>query len=351
MIKKDQRTEDEYYVKEAQNGNQEALEYLFKKYHNLAFYIALKICHCDADAEDIVQESFIEIHRSIHKLKEPKFFKAWLNKVVFSKSTKLFRKNRDISLSDDDYLMMTQNQEERRYLLPMEEMNFNSDREVLLHFLDQLPDKLRVSLYLMYFEQMSVKEISFVLEIPEGTVKSRISTAKTELKTMIRRYERDENVKLDFHAHSLEAALTVAFLHEFGQVCPLGIAGTAFHSGYKSLSIHPAGLAALTVCILTGGIFAYGALTQSNHSSQQEETIVTSQALHTFEPVMFQGEIITTAREAYKALVTTAHCHVEIEPLDEGLQNEMKNVYRSLKKTGGIYYEILVNRHYADMFE
>ena len=56
MIKKDQRTEDEYYVKEAQNGNQEALEYLFKKYHNLAFYIALKICHCDADAEDIVQE-------------------------------------------------------------------------------------------------------------------------------------------------------------------------------------------------------------------------------------------------------------------------------------------------------
>ncbi len=66
---------------------------------------------------------------------------------------------------------------------------------------------------------------------------------------------------------------------------------------------------------------------------------------------MFRGEIITTAREAYKALVTTAHCHVEIEPLDEGLQNEMKNVYRSLKKTGGIYYEILVNRHYADMFE
>ncbi len=277
MIKKDQRTEDEYYVKEAQNGNQEALEYLFKKYHNLAFYIALKICHCDADAEDIVQESFIEIHRSIHKLKEPKFFKAWLNKVVFSKSTKLFRKNRDISLSDDDYLMMTQNQEERRYLLPMEEMNFNSDREVLLHFLDQL----RVSLYLMYFEQMSVKEISFVLEIPEGTVKSRISTAKTELKTMIRRYERDENVKLDFHAHSLEAALTVAFLHEFGQVCPLGIAGTAFHSGYKSLSIHPAGLAALTVCILTGGIFAYGALTQSiTHRNRKKPSLPVRRCIH-----------------------------------------------------------------------
>lgn len=349
MIKKDQGFADEYYVKQAQNGDQDALEYLFKKYHNLAFYIALKICHCDADAEDIVQESFIEIHRSIHKLKEPKFFKAWLNKVVFSKSTKLFRQNKDITLSDQDYLMMSQSKEDRRYLLPMEEMKFKTDREVLLHFLDQLPDKLRVSLYLMYFEQMSVKEIAFILDIPEGTVKSRVSTAKSELKTMISSYEHDENIKLDFHAHSLEAALGAAFLSEFHRAFPQSI---SFHHAYKSFPIHPAVLALLTACAVGGGIFAYDALSHPNSSTTHEETeLITNQALHTFDPVMFQGETISTAREAYESLVTTAHCHIEIKELDEDVQNEMKNVYRSLKKTGGIYYEILAHRHYADMFE
>lgn len=347
MMKKEQRFDDEHYVKKAQSGDQDALEYLFKKYHNLAFYIALKICHCDADAEDIVQESFIEIHRSIHNLKEPKFFKAWLNKVVFSKSTKLFRQNKDVVLSDQDYLMMTQNQEDRRYLLPLAEMNFQSDRDVLLHFLDQLPEKLRVSLYLMYFEQMSVKEIAFALEIPEGTVKSRVSTAKSELKTMIRRYERDENIKLDFHAHTLGGALAAAFAHEFYHVCPLG---ASYRSVHKPFSMN-AGLAIMTVCAIGGGIFAYGSLAQSQSTPKQKETEVANQARHTFDPIMFQGEMIDTARDAYEALVTTAHCHVEIEQLNEEVQQEMKNVYRSLKKTGGIYYEILAHRHYADMFE
>lgn len=347
MKKKDQHSEDEYYVLKAQSGDQEALEYLFKKYHHLAFYIALKICHCDADAEDIVQDSFIEIHRSIHQLKEPKYFKAWLNKIVFSKSTKLFRKNKDVYLADDDYTMMTQSQENRRYLLPAEDLNFKTDREVLLHFLDQLPDKLRVALYLMYFEQLSVKEIAYILEIPEGTVKSRVSTAKNELKSMIRSYEQKENVKLDFHAHSLTAALTAALLPEMSTVYPQ----KAVHSHHQSLSIPPTALAALTVCVITGGWFTYHTLFPVNRSSTSEDQVVIQQNLHTFDPVSFQGKTISTAREAYEVLITTAHCQVEIQQLDADLRKDMQNVYRSLKKTGGTYYEILAHRHYADMFE
>ncbi len=343
--------DDEYYVVRAQKGDREALEQLFKKYHNLAFYIALKLCHCDADAEDIVQESFIEIERSISNIHEPKYFKAWLNRVIFSKSTKLFRRNKDVNLSDDAYIKMKQNKEDRLYLLPEEQMKFQNDREVLLHFLQCLPDKLRSCLYMMYFEQMSVKEIAYALDIPEGTVKSRVSNAKAELKTMIVNYEKREHVKLDFHCVTLEGALAVVLMHEYEQVCGSALT-TAIHfeGANRVLKRIPKSVSLLGgVCVLSSVLVGGGILTE--YHNQQDHDTVALQSYHTFEPITFQGETLYTAREAYETLVNTAHCSYEIEQLDERMQDELKQVYVSLKKNGGVYYGLLYQRQYAEMFE
>jgi len=347
---------DEYFVKKAQEGDQEALECLLKRYHNLAFYIALKICHCEADAEDIVQESFIEIERSISKLQEPKYFKAWLNKVIFSKSTKLFRQNKDVSVSDRDVMMMNESREERRYLLPKEAMNFQSDREVLLHFLACLPDKLRITLYLMYFEQLSVKEIAFALDVPEGTVKSRISSGKAELKAMISQYEQQEQVKLDFHAVTLESALIYALGKEYERFERSKMKRKGKTKGWKetiqaiprtALVLMCTGV--ITVSAAVGGIFIQEYLSEEQTENSSET--ITKQNYHTFDPVMFQGKRIMSAREAYEALTNAAHCYIEVEALDEDVRLEMNNVYQSLKKTGGVYYELICRRQYAKIFE
>lgn len=352
MINRQNQTEDEYYVKKAQEGDSEALEFLFQKYHNLAFYIALKLCHCDADAEDIVQESFIEISRSIHKLQEPKFFKAWLNKVVFSKSTKLFRKNKDVLMSDQDYLTVSQSAEERRYLLPTESMKFESDRKVLLSLIEQLPQKLRITLDLMFFQQLSVKEIALALDIPEGTVKSRISAAKSELKVLIGEYERKENVKLDFQASSLEAALALALGKGAlsSSVSPV-YTGLFKNIRYLFRSIPPMTLA----MVLAGGVAAaslsYGLLhlTTSNFNSDDSEA--TEIVYHSFQPIVFQGQELLNAREAYEVLVNHAHCYVEAETLDSDLKVDLQRVYFALKNNGGLYYDLLKQRKFAVVFE
>lgn len=352
MINYKNQAEDEYYVKKAQEGDSDALAFLFQKYHNLAFYIALKLCHCDADAEDIVQESFIEISRSIHNLQEPKYFKAWLNKVIFSKSTKLFRKNKDMLMSDHDVLVLAQNQEERRYLLPKENMKFESDREVLLRLIDQLPMKLKVTLDLMFFQQLSVKEIALALDIPEGTVKSRISTAKSQLKVLIAEYERKENVKLDFQASGLEAALVLAL--GSGAVSSNALpASTGFFSKirYFFRTIPPTSLAMILAGSIAAASFSYALIGLATTDHNQGDYETADVQYHSFNPIAFQGRTLFNAREAYEALVSNAHCYVEAKELDFELKNELQLIYTALKNNGGLYYDLLKLRKFETVFE
>lgn len=352
MINQKNQAEDEYYVKKAQEGDNDALAFLFEKYHNLAFYIALKLCHCDADAEDIVQESFIEISRSIHNLQEPKFFKAWLNKVIFSKSTKLFRKNKDVLMSDHDALVIAQNQEERRYLLPKENMKFENDREVLLSLIDQLPNKLKVTLDLMFFQQLSVKEIALALDIPEGTVKSRISTAKSQLKVLIAEYERKENVKLNFQASGLEAALGLALGSGAvsGNALPAST-GVLSRIRHFFRTLPPMSLA----MILAGSVMVTSvsyALLDLVSADQNHGDYETADVLyHSFDPIAFQGRTLFNAREAYEALISNAHCYVETKELDFELKNELQLIYTALKNNGGVYYDLLKLRNFEAVFE
>lgn len=349
------QSDDEQYVLKAQQGDQDALEYLLKKYHNLAHYIALKLCHCDADAEDIVQESFIEIQKSIRNLQEPRYFKAWLNKIIFSKSTKLFRKNKDVNMSDQESLQLSRKAEERRYFLPEKEMRFQEDKQILLDLLDQLPEKLRVTVYLMYFEQMSVKEIAMALDIPDGTVKSRISSAKKELQARITAYEEKEHARLDFRESTLEAMLVALLAKEYELVMS-GTASTApttMKTSKFSRVIQPTTLAVIGMCTLCAVSAGY-AIYQNMKATESKTPLVTTvgnEQDHTFEPLTFQGKVLHNAKEAHVALISTAHCHVEIAELDLETQNEIKKVYQALKKNGGVYYELLHNRDYADNFE
>lgn len=348
--------EDESYVIKAQSGDQDALAFLMKKYHNLAHYIALKLCHCDADAEDIVQESFIEVERSICNLNEPKYFKAWLNKIIFSKSTKLFRHNKDLYMSEQDVNRAKRAKEHRRYLLPEKETKFQSDRDILLQFIDELPEILRTTICLMYFEQMSVKEISMALDIPDGTVKSRVSSAKQLLKKKIEAYEEKEQVKLDFHAISLEAAIASVLAHEFQlmHVPAVTMSSTSFLSKLIK-GVPPTTLAMVTLGVVSTSSLAYAgyqAYRNAQKPSPEKQSLVAPLAnVHKFPSVTFQGKTISNAKDAHTTIVRVAHCQEEIQQLDEETQAEIKKVYLVLKEHGGAYYELLYHRGYATIFE
>lgn len=129
------------------------------------------------DAEDIVQEVFIEACRNRHKLKDLTKGPAWLYKATIYRCKDHFR-----SLSRRE-------KRERRYVAstnPWTETHIDEQsHDDLLNAICLLPEKYRVLVMLRHFAQLSYAEISQMTHLPRTTIDSRLRTAKNKLRSML----------------------------------------------------------------------------------------------------------------------------------------------------------------------
>ena len=171
-------TEELAMITEAIAGSESAFDDLYRHYERLVYYIAYKNTKNDADAKDVVQETFLEVKRTIHTLQNPQAFKYWLNRITLSKCKNLFRKNHYINVDCDHPSIENNNIENRTYLIPHANSRKDSDCMVINQFISELPKGQREVLVMFYLEELHLEEISQRLDIPLGTVKSRLSYAR-----------------------------------------------------------------------------------------------------------------------------------------------------------------------------
>lgn len=113
-----------------------------------------------------------------------------------------------------------------KYVIPHEQLKFTADKEILMHLIEKLPFHYREILIDAYFLQFSMKEIAELLELPIGTVKSRLYAAKKALRSEVVNYETDHHHKLTFR---LPGVLPCALLLAFHARQKLGIRKTDRH--------------------------------------------------------------------------------------------------------------------------
>lgn len=153
----------------AKQGNKEAYKRLIEKNKRYLFNIAISILKDEDDAGDAISSSIIKAFENIHKLKEPKFFKTWLTRILINESKKiLISRGRLVSIEEQK----------------IEETFENVDKEEKMDLKNAL-SKLSVEQYrvimLFYYNDLKIDDISEILNIPSGTVKSRLNSAKTKL--------------------------------------------------------------------------------------------------------------------------------------------------------------------------
>lgn len=332
-------------VEQAKMQDAYAFAQLYQRYAPSIYYYALKLSHNDADAHDIVQDTFIQAQRSITALKNPDLFKVWLNRIAFSKATKLFSRNRTISFDPEDPLYCEQISESKREWIPHDQMHFQNDKELLDHFIVQLPLEQKTVLILMYYEHFSLQEIAQIMEIPIGTVKSRIHMAKHKLNHMIHIYEKRNEVKLTFHGDTLAASLGV-----------LGIRhalrfhlSRMFHyvRGCCSVS-HTIGGVVATACV---GMVIIGGVYQNKTQEPPITETSLEQTAHPFPTLVYQDRIFNRADDVYYALLQFAHCDVAMDTKTQEEMDEIRILYEGLKSYGSIYYERLVEDNWASAYE
>lgn len=162
-------------------GDEHAIETLVRQYEADVFRLALSIVGDTAEANEIMQETFIAMLRSLKSYEERKSFKAWLYTIALNHSRSHLRKRKSL-----DRLRNALNAifriETQKVLTPEEAVIRNEQERVLWEHLNQMDERFRTVVVLRYFHDLSIAEISEILSVNEGTIHSRLHTARERLK-------------------------------------------------------------------------------------------------------------------------------------------------------------------------
>jgi RNA polymerase sigma-70 factor (ECF subfamily) len=155
-------------VKRAKNGDADEIGKIILENMPSLYRVAFSILRTEEEISDAISNTTVKVFEKIHTLKNEEFFKTWLTKILINECYKIYNQNKKII-----YLENCDNGD----------MPYNdtySDFETR-NLIKKLGKDLREIVILYYFEDFSVKEISKIMKIPEGTVKSRLSRARKEL--------------------------------------------------------------------------------------------------------------------------------------------------------------------------
>lgn len=329
------------------NGDEQAFQELYQRFYKKTYYAALKISGNQADAKDITQETFIQVNKSLSHLNDNKLFVQWLNRIIASKASDLFRKNKTTSLPDD-HVVFQLKEEERSQFIPEANMHFASDYELLDYFLKQLDERYRMVLVLRYFSQLSITEIAAALQVPDGTVKTRLKRGREILRMMIEQYQKNEGVELDFRSADMAVILSGFFMSEYAAlnvaVPAWGVHVSFAHKLWRFFAISSA-----TALCCTG--LYYGTRIYQAHHEPSEEVVVDYDQKKPFGPIIYRDGEYHNAEEAFYTLTLFAHCEVEMKEKSREEILEIVPLYEALKKYGGVYWELLKFREWDSDFE
>src|SRR5262245_13238026 len=176
---------DEQLLAEYRNGDKSKFAVLLLRYQRELYHFLVRFLGDRAAAEDVFQETFLQVHQSVDQFDPQRRFRPWLFTIAANKARDLIRSNArrptnplqaSINAGDDEsgeFIDLMQAAES----MPGEAL----DREELQQQVQQtvmgMPEHLREILLLSYFHQFPYKQIGDILDIPLGTVKSRLHAA------------------------------------------------------------------------------------------------------------------------------------------------------------------------------
>lgn len=149
------------------------VQQLIERYQNSLYAAAFNTCQNQMDAEDVVQETFVQYYTSRKEFESEQHIRAWLLRVVINKARNInrtfWKKNK---CSQEDYI---------------ETLTFpNSQSRDLFEEVMKLPDKYRIVIHLFYYEDYSVREIADILKLSESNVKVRLSRGRALLRDSLK---------------------------------------------------------------------------------------------------------------------------------------------------------------------
>ncbi|MCU0316905.1 MAG: sigma-70 family RNA polymerase sigma factor [Fimbriimonadaceae bacterium] len=184
-----QALDDAVLIRQAQGGDRAAFDNLVRKYESRAYQYAFRLTRNSDVASDIVADAFVRVFSALNNFRGQSAFGTWLYRIITNCYLDLKKKDKSrylVSLEGQT----DSGQEVERQIPdvrpgPDLEAEKSAREEVVQKALDQMPEYQRAMLVMYHVEMLSYEEIAEALDLPIGTVKSRLNRARLALRELL----------------------------------------------------------------------------------------------------------------------------------------------------------------------
>ncbi len=187
-------SDDEMLIQRSQKGDRSAFDMLVHKHEARAYQYAFRLTRDPEDASDIVSEAFVRVYNALQNFKGQASFGTWLYRILTNCFLDMRKKERNRPVSSLESVLRTPEGEVERQVedpgpTPLESTERKERARSIEFAVSQLAEYQRAMIVMYHAESMSYEEISAVLDLPIGTVKSRLNRARISLRELLMKDE------------------------------------------------------------------------------------------------------------------------------------------------------------------
>ncbi len=182
-----EQKDDIYYIEKVKAGQTNYFSYIVERYQDIVFSIALKVLKNREDAEEMAQESFIKVYKSLHTFKGNAKFSTWIYRITYNNCISEVRKRKIHFASTEDVEIKDETSE-----IPLDGIPEENRARVIKEAMDKLPPEEYSLILLYYFEEQSIEEISKIAKLSESNTKVKLFRARKKLYTILNEIMKDE---------------------------------------------------------------------------------------------------------------------------------------------------------------
>jgi RNA polymerase sigma-70 factor (ECF subfamily) len=182
--------EDQQLISECLQGRTEAFGELVRRYQDRLYNAVFRFLESGEDAQDVVQETFLSAYQALAGFKGSSRFFTWLYRIAMNHAVDLKRKRRVLLRFEADQHEDTQPLDQSEFSRPQQAAEKGEESELLRQALQKLSPEHRMVLILKDIEGLRYEEMAEALEVPIGTIRSRLHRARLELREILEAQEK-----------------------------------------------------------------------------------------------------------------------------------------------------------------
>ena len=161
-------------IQSASRGERDAQRVIFETFRDRVYQLVWRMVG-EWDADDVAQDTFVRVFEKLHQFRQESELDTWVHRIAVNQAIKhLNRRKRTAASSLNE-----------EYSAVQDSSNADDNAEVVTLAMSKIDPELRSVLQLKEIDELSYSQIAEIFEIPEGTVGSRLSRARKELKEQL----------------------------------------------------------------------------------------------------------------------------------------------------------------------